>query len=171
MSNFMSSLVSKQRGQQGQTIDLYINCVILSSFRSEFTFLRNVFGFAGIRLHHAESLDEADFLLTATESTVLLVDVVFADGLWQSALDLLSARHPLVAALVIADPVDRPFLREVFSRGACGVIWKPFEFQAVRKLIRSVHEASKERRVMQEEILARKRSNSGKGSFAGLRLV
>lgn len=160
-----------QRGHQCHVVDLYINCVVLSSFRSEFTFLRNVFGFSGIRLHHAESLEEADFLLTATESTVLLVDVIFADGCWQSALDVLGDRHPLVSTLVIADPVDRPFLRDLYNRGACGVVWKPFQFQAVRKLIRSVHEASKERRVMQEEILAQRRSDAGKGSFVGLRLI
>lgn len=142
-----------QTARRKQPIDLYINCVVLSSFRSEFTFLQNVLRLTGIRMHHAESLDEADFLLTVTESTVLLVDVVFADGSWQNALNLLSNRYPLVTMLVLADPVDRPFLRDLFSLGACGIIWKPFDFHMARRLIRAVHEASRERQAWQEEIL------------------
>ena len=140
-----------QPAPQKQPIDLYINCVVLSSFRSEFTFLRNVFRLTGLRMHHAESLDQADFLLTVTESTVLLSDTVFEGGTWQSALRLLRDNHSLVTMLVIADPVDWPFLGDLFDRGGCGVIWKPFDFEAVRRLIRTVHEASKERRAWQEE--------------------
>jgi DNA-binding NarL/FixJ family response regulator len=143
-----------QPARRKQPIDLYINCVVLSSFRSEFTFLQNVFRLTGIRMHHAESLDEAAFLLTVTESTVLLADIVFADGSWQSALSLLRDSYPLVTMLVIADPVDRPFLRDLYGRGACGIIWKPFDFEAARRLIRAVHEASKERRALREEIEA-----------------
>jgi DNA-binding NtrC family response regulator len=145
-----------------QPIDLYIDCVVLTSFRSEFTFLRNVFEHTGIRMHHAESLDQADFLLTVTDSTVLLSDVIFADGSWQGALNVLGDNHRLVTMLVIADPVDKPFLRDLFNRGACGIVWKPFQFDEVRRLIRVVHEASKERRALQEEIV------SGRGHSAPL---
>jgi DNA-binding NtrC family response regulator len=140
-----------QPAPQKRPTDLHINCVVLSSFDCEFAFLRNVFRLAGLRMHHAESLDQADFLLTATESTVLLSDVMFEGGSWQNALRLLRDSHPLVTMLVIADPVDGPFLRDLFDRGACGVIWRPFDFEAVRKLIRTVHEASQERRAWQEE--------------------
>ena len=107
-----------------QPVDLYIDCVILSSFGSEFTFLRNVFRLTGIHMHHAESLEEADFLLTATGSTVLLADVAFADGTWKNALDLLRERHPIVAMLVIAELIDKPFLEELFTLGGCGIVWK-----------------------------------------------
>jgi DNA-binding NtrC family response regulator len=138
-------------------IDLYIDCVVLTSFRSEFTFLRNVFARTGIRMHHADSLEQADFLLTVTDSTVLLSDVIFADGFWQGALSVLGDNHPLVTTLVIADPVDKPFLRDLFRRGACGIVWKPFQFEEVRRLIRVVHEASRERRALHEEI------SSGRG--------
>ena len=65
--------------------DLRIDCVLLSSFRSEFTFLQNVFR-PTFRMHHAESTEQADFLLTATESTVLLSDAVFAGGSWRDAI-------------------------------------------------------------------------------------
>jgi len=143
-----------QRACRKHPSDLYIKCVVLSSFRADFTYLRNVYRLTGIRMHHAESLDEADFLLMVTESTVLIVDAAFADGSWQTALTLLSDRYPLVATLVIANPADRPFLKDLFSRGACGVIWKPFQFGTVRRMIRAVHGASKERHALLEEALS-----------------
>jgi len=136
-------------------IDYFIDCVVLSSFEGESSFLRNVFRTAGIRVHHATSISEADFLLTVTGSTVLLSDVIFAGGYWQNALDLLSKGHPLVTMLIIADPVDREFLGDVFLSGACGVIWKPFQFYAVTQLLRAAHEASRERRTLLEESLSR----------------
>jgi DNA-binding NtrC family response regulator len=131
--------------------DLYVHCVVLSSLRSEFTFLKNVFRLTGLRMHYAETLEEADFLLTVTDSTVLLSDVLFEGGCWQAALQMLHERHQLVPMLVIADPADRPFLKDLFERGACGVVWKPVDFDAARKLIRTLHEASKERRLWLEE--------------------
>jgi DNA-binding NtrC family response regulator len=147
--------MSNQHARKSQTVDLFIDCVFLSSLPCEFTFLRNILGVAGIRLHHAESLEQADFLLTVTESTVLLTDLVFADGTWHDAVEVLGARHPLAPVLLAADPIDRPLLGDLFDRGACGVIWKPFEFETSRKLIRAVHEASKERQILREEVLSR----------------
>jgi DNA-binding NtrC family response regulator len=141
----------KRTTRYKQPLDLFIDCVLLSSFESEFSFLQNVFRTAGIRVHHAESLEQADFLLTVTGSTVLLSDVIFDGGYWHSALALLRKSHPLVTFLVIADPVDGPFLEDVFARGACGVIWRPFQFVSVTRQIRTVHEASKERRALLEE--------------------
>jgi DNA-binding NtrC family response regulator len=158
--------MANQPIRKRQPTDLFIDCVVLTSFSSEFTFLRNVFGRAGIRMHHAESLDQADFLLTVTESTVLLSDVIFVDGFWQRALSMLGDSHPLVTMLVIADPVDRPFLRDLFKRGACGIVWKPFQFEEVKRLIRIVHEASRERRALHEEIFSRRGHSGGQPAIA-----
>jgi DNA-binding NtrC family response regulator len=135
-----------------RSMDRLIECVVLTSFHSEFTFLKNVFRYARIQMHHADSLDNADFLLTVTGSTVLMADVLFADGDWESALRMLSQNHPLKAMLVIAERLDRPYLQNVFDRGACGVLWKPFDFETVRKSIRAVHEASLERSALTQEI-------------------
>ena len=126
-------------------VDLYVNCVVLISLRSEFSFLRNIFGLAGLRMHHRKCLQEADFLLTVTYSTVLLSDVRFDGGSWQNAALLLKERHPLVPLLVIADRAEWRYLMDLYDRGACGVIWKPFDFQTTRKQIRTLHEAFKER--------------------------
>ena len=143
--------MAKHNGVSAQPADPHIHCVLLSSFRSEYTFLRNVFRLAGLRIHHAESLDQADFLLTVTGSTVLLSDMVFENGSWQSALHLLRDHHPLVPMLVVAEPVDGPFLEDVFDHGAFGIVWKPFDFEEVRRQVRVVHEAALERRAWHEE--------------------
>lgn len=142
----------RPEGTRQRPAELYVDCVVLTSFVAEFTFLRNVLGLMGIRMHHAGSLEEADFLLTVTGSRVLLADIVFADGTCYDALGMIGDRHPLVAGLVAADPPDRTFLQAVFSSGALGILWKPLEFGLVRKSIRIAHEASTDREVLMEEL-------------------
>jgi DNA-binding NtrC family response regulator len=133
------------------SVDFHIHCVVLTSWPSEFSFLRNIFRLAGLRMHHAGALSEADFLLTVTGSTVLLADVGFGGGSWQNAIAMLTERHPLVPMLVIAERADWRHLADLYDRGACGVIWKPFDFQATRRQIRTLHEAFKERLAWREE--------------------
>lgn len=139
-----------------------IDCVVLTSFESEFTFLKSVFRFAGFRMHHAENLEQADFLLIATEATVLLSDVVAADCSWQDVSERLSDYHPLVALLLIADPVDEPFVQDVYTLGGCGVLWKPVQFDLGVKLIRVADEASRERSVLRQESLLLRRISGGR---------
>jgi DNA-binding NarL/FixJ family response regulator len=134
---------------------LSFECMLLSSFDSEFTFLRNICGTTGIRMHHARSIDETDFLLTVTGGMVLLSDVIFEGGYWQDAASLLAESHPLVSMLVVADPVDEPFLSDLYDRGACGVIWKPFEYALLIRQLQSAYDAATERIAMQREAISR----------------
>jgi DNA-binding NarL/FixJ family response regulator len=127
-----------------------INCVFLTCFDSDFYFLANVL-LGSIRMHRAETLEQADFLLTVTEGTVLLTDVSFLDGFWHEAADMLAQFHPMVAFLVLADERDRQFVSEAPNRGACGILWKPLEFIEVSRSIRTAHEAFGERMIWQQE--------------------
>jgi hypothetical protein len=54
----------------------------------------------------------------------------------------------------------------LFNRSACGIVWRPFQFEAVRRLIRVGHKASKERWALQEKILSRRDYSSGQPSSA-----
>jgi DNA-binding NarL/FixJ family response regulator len=128
-------------------VDDRIDCVFLTCFRSDFSFLATVLYYSRIRMHRAETLDEADFLLTVTASTVLLSEMTFLDGSWREALGMASEVHPHVAALVVADPVDRPFLsdRDAYALGACGILWKPLAVDQAINLIRTVDEAARNR--------------------------
>lgn len=129
----------------------HIDCVALTTFDSEFTFLKNIWALAGIRAHHAKTVEQADFLLMATGATVLLSDVAIVDCSWRSAVDIIGRQHPLVAMLLMADPVDHPFLLDAFNRGVCGVIWKPIQFNAATKLVRTAHQAWEDRYLLRED--------------------
>ena len=127
--------------------DNRIECVFLTCFRSDFSFLATVLYYSRIRMHRAETLDEADFLLTVTSSTVLLSDMTFLDGSWREALHMVSEVHPHVAALVVADAVERPFLldSDVYALGACGILWKPLWMDRVIDLIQTASESAESR--------------------------
>ena len=122
-----------------------IDCVFLTCFDSDFQFLANVVLGSDIRMHHATTLDQADFLLTVTGGKVLLSDASFLDGFWDDAIDMLTRFHPLAGSLVIADKVDRQFVSEAPSHGVCGVLWKPLELGSICRFIRAAHEAAEER--------------------------
>ncbi len=121
--------------------------VFLSCFASDCQFLGSVLYHHGIRLHQADTLDAADFLLTVTGSTVLISDTVFLDGSWHDALAMLARVHPQVAFLVAADEVDRPFVSEAPERGVFCILWKPLSLFDLRRSIQAAHEAAGERRL------------------------
>ncbi len=130
--------------EQGRHSDR-IECVYLTCFRSEFAFLATVLQYSGIRMLHADSLDEADFLLTVTGAGTFLCDVTFADGTWRDALDMAAQTHRRTASLIVAEPVDKPFLSDAFTRGACAVLWKPFDFIQAIDRIRTLDQAAQDR--------------------------
>lgn len=129
-----------------------IECVYLTSFASESSFLTSVLQYSGVRMHAARSLDEADFLLTVTGGTAFLTDTMFFDGCWRDALEMAVQMHPLAASLVVADPVDRPFLAGVYERGALAVLWKPFDFTREIRMIHTADQAARERALWLEEM-------------------
>jgi len=128
-----------------------IDCVFLTCFHSEFSFLALVLKYSGIRLHRADTLEEADFLLAVTGATAFLTDVAFLDGSWCDALRMLSSSHPLVPPMVVADPADTPFLSDIYTYGACGVLWKPFDTTCLIEVIRTAHQAARDRALLLSE--------------------
>jgi DNA-binding NtrC family response regulator len=122
-----------------------IECVYLTCFRPEFSFLSMVLRYSGIYLHQADGVDEADFLLTVTGSTVFLSDVAFPDGTWRDALEMAAKRHPLAPAMIVADRVDQPFLADAMERGACAILWKPWDYIRAIERIQAANQASKDR--------------------------
>ena len=121
-----------------------IHAAFLTCFGYDFELYAGLLYHSQIRLHRAETLDQADFLLSVTPATVLLSDTLFLDGTWQDALELVHQVHPRVRFLVVADPVDRGFVAGALSRGACDVLWKPLDLTKLRRTINTVHEATLE---------------------------
>jgi len=131
-----------------------LHCVFITCFTHDFHFLQRMLSYSEIRFHRAETLDEADFLLTVTGSKVLISDTVFLDGSWVDALEMLSCVHPRSSFVVAADSVDIGFVGDAVDRGACAVVWKPLDWAQMMRLIRTVHEAALERLSLDEPIMA-----------------
>jgi DNA-binding NarL/FixJ family response regulator len=138
-----------------------IDCVVLTCFATEFSFLALVLQYSYIRLHRAETVDQADFLLLATGATSFLTDVTFLDGTWCDALRICAENHPLVASVIVADPVDHPYLGDAYARGACGVLWKPVDLVAATEMIRALHQAAVDRKVLLAELGPRQPLGAG----------
>jgi len=132
-------------GNGGDAPEGAIGCVFLTCFESAFTHFANILRYSEIHMHHAGDIEEADFLLTVTGSTVLLTDIVFAEGTWADVLAMAVEVHPLVAALVVADDVDRDFVADALNRGACGILWKHLDLDQIACMIRAAHEAACQR--------------------------
>ena len=128
-----------------------VDCVVLSCFEHDVLFFRSMLGQAGIRLHRAETVEQADFLLLANAATVLLSDTAFLDGSWESSLAMARDAHPLVAVLVCAAAVDRDFVALAPNCGALGIYWKPLELARLREAILGAHEVSLERMLWRAE--------------------
>ena len=137
--------------QTGRARPEHIDCVFLTGFRSDYSFLASVLQYSGVRLHRAETLEEADFLLTVTGGTVFLSDLTFPEGTWRDALAMVAEVHPLTPALVVAEPVDRQYLRDAYPRGACGVLWKPIDFTEAIRMIRTADQAAHDRAFFRAE--------------------
>lgn len=129
-----------------------IECVFLTSFRSESSSMATVFQYSGVRLHRADSLEEADFLLTVTGAKVFLADVTFLDGNWRDALGMAAELHRRVTTLIVADPVDSSFLSDACDRGALGVLWRPFDFTRAFEMIHTARQAAEDRAMWLAEV-------------------
>ncbi len=128
-----------------------MDCVFLTCFRAPFSILATTLHYSGVRVHQAASLYEADFLLTVTDATAFLCDVTFPDGDWRDAVHMLEQSHRFVPFLIAADPVDAPFLTDAYARGACGILWKPFDLTMTIHMVRAAGQAALERAALAAE--------------------
>jgi DNA-binding NtrC family response regulator len=119
--------------------------VFLSCFDHDVLFFASMLGHARIRVHHASTLDMADFLLLATHGTVLVLDPTFLDGSWRDALAMIRQFHPHVVTLICADHRDRDFIGPARELGALDVLWRPAGVEQLRSSIRTAHEIAMER--------------------------
>jgi hypothetical protein len=115
-------LKGKRMGHSGPSFEhsdcFSIQCVFLTCFENDYRVVGTILAYGGIRIHRAETLDQADFILTVTGGTVVLTDSVFLDGTWEDTLEMCAHLHPTVSALVISHPEDRDFVEGATDRGA-----------------------------------------------------
>jgi hypothetical protein len=123
-----------------------IEAVWVTCFRSEFSALATVLQYSRIRLRRAETLEDADFMMTASGATVLLADPLFLDGGWPEALAMARESHPVAACLVVVEPDGWPRLAEVYTLGGCGILPKPVDPIEAIGVIRTADQAARDRR-------------------------
>jgi DNA-binding NarL/FixJ family response regulator len=130
-----------------------VDCVVLSCFVDDIHFLAPLLGLGRIRVHRADTLEEADFLITATAATVLATDLFFLDGSWRHALEMLRRAHPLIATIVLADAGHGAELSQGAEFGVFAICPKPLKLEPLRAAIQQAHQATLDRIV--EYIAAR----------------
>jgi DNA-binding NtrC family response regulator len=137
-----------------------VDCVFLSCFDNNALFFTSMLGQGGIRLHHACTLEMADFLLLATRATVLVMDTTFLDGSWEDALSMTRRLHPLVASLICVDPIDGELIASAQELGGLGALRMPIELERLRSTIWNAHTVTVERRLWLSEREHEYRSNA-----------
>ena len=133
-----------------------VDCVLLSCFDQDAGFWATMLSESGIRLHRADSLEKADFLLLATGATVLLSDLSFLDGSWEHAAAMVQNVHPHVATIVCAETSDNDAPRRAQEHGALNVLSKPLDLWRIRSSILLAHEIALERRLWYAAATARR---------------
>jgi DNA-binding NtrC family response regulator len=119
--------------------DCGIDCVFLTCFNSEFQVFAVLLGHSGVRMHCADTLEQADFLLSVTGAKVLLSDAVFLDGTWYEAAQMLADVHSSVTLVVVLDEVEEAFWGEALHRGGCDIAPKPLRLSKLHQAIRNAH--------------------------------
>jgi DNA-binding NtrC family response regulator len=94
---------------------------------------------AGIEVHHAATLEQANFLLATSGSSVLVTDTVFFDGTWKDANKMLATGHPQVALVVAAEMADERFWIDVLDQGAFDLVVKPFLAGELRRILENAN--------------------------------
>lgn len=114
------------------------DCVFLTSSEPQLQAVSRLLPRAGIRIHHAAILEQAEFLLGVTRATVLLTEAEFLDGTWEEAIGMLRS-HPEVALVVTSALADEGFWVDALERGAYDLIVQPFAGEEVQRILENAH--------------------------------
>lgn len=120
-----------------------ITCVFLTPSEQEFDALRRLLAPTTIRIHHAATLEQARFTLTATRTAVVLTEIAFPDGDWKDAKDMLAQLVPRVELVVAALHADEGFWLDVLDGGAYDLVLKPFRAEEVRRILENAESHAK----------------------------
>jgi DNA-binding NtrC family response regulator len=93
----------------------------------------------GIRVYHADSLQDAESTLKLTRARVLLTNTKCRNGNWREALELSLRTHPQAALVVAARLADENLWLGVLEQGAYDLIVKPFQSEELVRILRNAH--------------------------------
>jgi CheY-like chemotaxis protein len=131
-------LPAKSAGHNGRHHTEF-ECVFLTRSEEESLTVSRLLRPAGIRVLPAALLEEADLLMAATNSAVLLTDTDFVGGTWESALEMVAKSHPRAALVLAASQADERFWIDVLERGAFDLVLKPFEAIELQRVLENAN--------------------------------
>jgi DNA-binding NtrC family response regulator len=134
MTSVLEPEVLSERQKVG-TSEIRIECVYLTPTEPEFKVAARLLSGTAISLHHAATLEQADFQLTRTRAKVLLTELQFPDGGWEDALEMLAGSFPQVALVLAASDADEHLWIRVLERGAFDLIVKPFRAEDLQRIL------------------------------------
>jgi DNA-binding NarL/FixJ family response regulator len=122
------------------TIPSYrFSCVYLTSCSQAADLVSTLAATAQIRIHHANSLDNAKARIQATKARVILADVAFDKGDWKDAARM-AAHLPFQVALVLVSRfVDHWLWIDALEGGAYDLISQPFRADELRCILANAH--------------------------------
>jgi DNA-binding NtrC family response regulator len=98
-------------------------------------------GYSGIRMHCADTIEKADFLLTVTGAKVLLSDSVFLDGTWYEAAEMLADVHSSATFVVVLDEAEKTLWADALQRGY-DVASRPLRLDKLHQAVHNAHETA-----------------------------
>jgi DNA-binding NarL/FixJ family response regulator len=134
--------IMDERAIAAEPQDFSIDCVFLTCFNSEFQVFSILLGHSGVRMHCADTLEQADFLLAVTGAKVLLSDAVFLDGTWYEAAEMLADVHSSVTLVVVLDELEKTFWADCLNRGGYDLTPKPLRLNKLHQAIRNAHHSA-----------------------------
>jgi DNA-binding NtrC family response regulator len=94
---------------------------------------------ASIRLHPAATVEQAQSLMVATDSRVLLAEVGSINGGWERAAEMVGRLRPPRALVVVGTLIDEHFWISALERGAFDVVRKPFDTEELQRIIENAN--------------------------------
>jgi hypothetical protein len=114
-------------------------CVYLTAYSEAAQVASTLAAAVQIRIHRANTLDNAKAQLQTTKARVILADVTFAGGGWEDAVRM-AACLPLRAALVLVSPfLDHRLWIDALEGGAYDLILEPFRADELRCILSNAH--------------------------------
>ncbi len=121
----------------GRTAEFH--CIFLAGSQGEWQFVAGLMKPAGIRVHYAASVEEADRLMTLRDAAVLLADVEAPGCGWEDAMNMLNREHPTAALVLASREADEGFWIDVLDKGAYDLIRKPFVASELRRILENAN--------------------------------
>lgn len=115
------------------------DCIFLACSEREQKLVAEIVEPAGIRVHYAATLEEADHLMAVRNATVLLAEAGSGCDKWEAAMEMLNKHHPAAALVLVSGDADEGFWIDALEKGAYDLVLKPFVGSELRRILENAN--------------------------------